>query len=94
MKWLKGEINELIWGNNGKVRGVKLNVYQTKLKKSVVINRPLQLIVPFEIASERPKPAETTALSRPRHDAAKTANTIRRMITSLIQQGQCKERCL
>ena len=41
---------ELIRGNNGKIIGVKLNVYQTKLKRTVVINRPLQLIVPLEIA--------------------------------------------
>ena len=50
MKWRKGKIIELIRGNNGKIIGVKLNVYQTKLKRTVVINRPLQLIVPLEIA--------------------------------------------
>ena len=50
------KIIELIRGNDGKVRRVKLNVYQTKLKKTVVINRPLQLIVPFEIANEPPEP--------------------------------------
>ena len=60
---LKGKIIELIRGNDGKVRRVKLNVYQTKPRKTVVINRPLQLIVPFEIASESPEPAETIALS-------------------------------
>ena len=38
MKWRKGKIIELIRGNDGKVRGVKLNVYQTKLKKTIVIN--------------------------------------------------------
>ena len=78
MKWRKWEINELICGNDGKVR----RVYQTKLKKTVVINRPLQLIVSFKIASEPPEPAETIALSKPRRDAAKTADTIRRLITS------------
>ena len=71
MKWRKGKIIEVIRGNDGKVRGVKLNVYQTKLKKTVVINRPRQLIVPFEIANKPPKPAETIALSKPRRDAAK-----------------------
>ena len=94
MKWRKGKIIELIRGNDGKVRGVKLNVYQTKLKKTVVINRPLQLIVPFEIANEPPEPAETIALSNPRRNAAKTSDTIRRMITSWIQKRQCKELCL
>ena len=82
MKWCKGKIIELIRGNDGKVKGVKLNVYQTKLKKTVVINLPLQLIVPIEIANKPPEPAETIALSKPRSDAAKTADTIRRMITS------------
>ena len=72
MKWRKGKIFELIRGDGDKVRGVKLNVYQTKLKKTVVINRPRQLIVPFE----------TMALSKPRRGAAKTADTILRMITS------------
>ena len=82
MKWCKGKIIELIRGNDSKVRGVKLNVYQTKLKKAVVVNRPLQLTVPFEIANEPSEPAETIALSKPRCDAAKTADTICRMITS------------
>ena len=52
MKWSKGKIIEVIRGNDGKVRGVKLNVYQTKLKKTVVINRPRQLIVPFEYCKQ------------------------------------------
>ena len=82
MKWSKGKTIELIRGNDGRVRGFKLNVYQTKLKKTVVINRPLQLIVPFEIANEPQEPAETKALSKPRCDAAKTADAIRRMVTS------------
>ena len=82
MKWRKGKIIELIGGNDSKVRGVKLDVYQTKLKKTVVINRLLQLIAPFETANEPQEPAETIALSKPRRDAAKTADTIRRMITS------------
>ena len=82
MKWRKEKIIGLIRGNDVKVRGSKSNVDQTKLKKTVVINRPLQLIVPFEIANEPPEPAETKALSKPRRDAAKTADTISRMITS------------
>ena len=85
-------MNSWIRGNDGKVRGVKLNVYLAKLQKTVIINRPLQLIVPFEIANEPSEPAETIALSKPRRDAARTADTIRRMITSWIQK--CKERCL
>ena len=82
MKWCKEKIIGLICGNDVKVRGSKSNVYQTKLKKTVVINQPLQLIVPFEIANESLEPAETIALSKPRRNAAKTADTIRRMITS------------
>ena len=82
MKWRKEKIIELIGGNDSKVRGVKLDVYQTKLKKTVVINRPLQLIAPFEIVNEPQEPAETITLSKPRRDAAKTADTIRQMITS------------
>ena len=85
-------MNSWIRGNDGKARGVKLNVYLAKLQKTVIINRPLQLIVPFEIANEPSEPAETIALSKPRCDAARTADTIRRMITSWIQK--CKERCL
>ena len=82
---LKGKIIELIRGNDDKVRRVKLNVYQTKPRKTVVINRPLQLIVPFEIASESPEPARTrrndSTFKSPR-DAAKASDTFRRMITS------------
>ena len=63
MKWSKREIIELIHWNDDKVRGIKLNVYQTKLKKTVVINWPLQLIFPFETANEPTEPAETIALS-------------------------------
>ena len=82
MKWRKGKIFGLIRGNDCKVRGAKLNVYQTKLKKTVVINRPLQLILPFKIANEQPEPEETVALSKPRRNVAKIADTIRQMITS------------
>lgn len=70
MKWPKGKIIELIKGNDGRVRGVKLNVYQKNLNKNIVINRPLQLIVPFEIADyesiKTSEPAESIAVSRPR----------------------------
>ena len=34
VKWHKGKIMELIHGNDGQVREVKLNIYQTKLKKN------------------------------------------------------------
>ena len=61
-------------GTDGKVRGVKLNVYKTKLKKTVVINLPLRLIVPFEISNEPPEPAETIALSKPRREATKAGS--------------------
>ena len=80
MKWREENIIELICGNDGKIRGVKLNVYQTKLKETVVINQPLQLIVSYEIANEPSEPAETIALSKPRRDAAETADAIRLMI--------------
>ena len=68
MKWLKGKIIQLICGNHGKVRGVKLKVYQARLKKTVVINRPLQLVVPFEITNETPKPVKKKELSNQRCD--------------------------
>ena len=80
MKWREENIIELICGNDGKIRGVKLNVYQAKLKETVVINQPLQLIVSYEIANEPSEPAETIALSKPRRDAAETADAIRLMI--------------
>ena len=80
MKWREENIIELTCGNDGKIRGVKLNVYQTKLKETVVINQPLQLIVSYEIANEPSEPAETIALSKPRRDAAETADAIRLMI--------------
>ena len=80
MKWRKGKIIELISGNDDQTTGIKSNVYQTKLKKTVVINRNLQLIVSSEITIEPPEPTETIALSRPCCYAAKTADTIRQII--------------
>lgn len=58
MKQIKGKIIELISEINGQVRGVKLNINQTKLKKTCYsVNHTIQLIVPFEIVNETPEPA-------------------------------------
>ena len=68
MKWHKGKIIQLICGNHGKVKRNKLKVYQRRLKKTVVINPHLQLVVPFEIVNETPEPTEMKELSNQRCD--------------------------
>ena len=51
MKWKKGKIDKLIFGNDGLVRGVELLVYQSKKEKVTTIKRPVQLVIPFELCN-------------------------------------------
>ena len=49
--WSMGRIEKLIRGNDGKIRGVDLKV-MSKGGKASQISRPLQKIIPFEIANK------------------------------------------
>ena len=46
MLWRKGLVTKLIRGKDNLIRGAELN-------KCTHINRPLQLLVPFEVAQKR-----------------------------------------
>ena len=48
MKWRKVKVVNVIIGRDNLIRGVELKVFQPKLNRTVTINRPLQLIIPFE----------------------------------------------
>ena len=49
LSWQKGKVEKLIYGDDNLVRGADVCVYQDKLGKTIVIRRPLQLLVPLEV---------------------------------------------
>ena len=51
MLWRKGLVTKLIKGKDNLIRGAELKVYQP-LNKCTHINRPLQLLVLFEVTQE------------------------------------------
>ena len=53
MRWRKGKAINVKRGRDNLIRAVELEEYQPNLNKTVRINRPLQYIVPFEIAEEK-----------------------------------------
>ena len=69
MNWRKGKIVNVIRGRDNMVRGVELSIFQPKLNRAMTINRPLQLIVPFEIN----EPEDDTRVTRSRRNAAVNA---------------------
>ena len=50
LSWRKGKVKKLIYGDN-LVRGADVHVYQDKLGETIVIRRPLQLLVPLEVTN-------------------------------------------
>ena len=89
MLWRKGLVTKLIKGKDNLIRGAELKVYQPSLSKCTHINRPLQLLVPFEVIQERtPAEKEITnrtdnsigKLVRPRRVAAQNADILQRLI--------------
>ena len=51
LSWQKGKVEKLIYGDDNLVRGADVCVYQDKLGKTIVIRRPLQLLVPLEVTN-------------------------------------------
>ena len=51
LSWKKGVIEKLIIGNDKNVRGVSVRATYGKSTKTVVPNRPLQLLIPLELSS-------------------------------------------
>ena len=80
MRWRKSKVINFIKERDNLIRGVELKVYQPSLNKTVTINRPLQHIVPFEIAEEKTNiDIETDAKIRPKHIATVNAYLMRRL---------------
>ena len=52
IKWRKGKIIKLLYGNDNLVRGVELLITQKLKGKMEKIRRPLQMIVPFELRND------------------------------------------
>ena len=53
MLWRKGLVTKLIKQKDNLIGGAELKVYQPSLSKCKHINRPLQLLVSFEVTQER-----------------------------------------
>ena len=88
MLWRRGLVTKLIKSKDNLIRGAVLKVYQPSFSKCTHINRPLQLLVPFEVTQERtPDEKESTnrtdnsieKLVRPRRVAAQNADILRRL---------------
>ena len=47
--WRKGITKRFLESRDGKVRGTELVVFQPKTKKTFIINRPIQHLVPLEV---------------------------------------------
>ena len=52
IKWRKGKVTKLLYGNDNLVRGVELLITQKSKGKLLKIRRPLQMIVPLEICND------------------------------------------
>ena len=62
------------------IRGAELEVYQPSLSKCNPINRPLQLLVPFEVAQER--------TSDEKESTNRTDNSIEKLVISRCVAAQ------
>ena len=51
LSWQKGKVEKLIYGHDNLVRGADVRVYQDKLGETIVIRRPLQLLVPLKVTN-------------------------------------------
>ena len=51
LSWKKGVIEKLIIGNGKNVRGASVRTTYGKSTKTIVLNRPLQLLIPLELSS-------------------------------------------
>ena len=80
INWRKGKIDKVIFGYVGLARGVELLVYQSKREKLSTRERPVQLLIPFELCDPN-EPTEThTDNNRPKWLAATNVEAIRRAL--------------
>ena len=85
--WRKGKINRFLESRDGKVRGAELVVFQPKTKKTCMINRPIQHLVPLEVSDNFEEENDFQIKNgsakeddrRPRRIAAQNTNLIRNL---------------
>ena len=51
MLWRKGKVTNFLDSRDNKIRGGELLVYQEKTRRTCTINRPIQHLVPLEVAN-------------------------------------------
>ena len=80
LSWRKGKVEKLIYGDN-LVRGADVHVYKDKLGETIVIRRPLQLLVSLEVTNKIHNDNEINvpANERPRRLASLNADLIRQL---------------
>ena len=78
LSWRKGKIEKLIYGEGNLVRRADVCVYQDGLGKTMVIRRPLQLLVLSEVTSiiHNDNEVNGTANKRPRRLVSLNADLI------------------
>ena len=83
----KGKINIFLESRDGKVFGAELVVFQPKTKKTCMINRPIQHLVPLEVSDNIEEENDFQSKNgsaqedgrRPRRIAAQNADLIRNL---------------
>ena len=85
--WRKGKTKGFLESRDGKVRGAELVVFQPKTKKTCMINRPIQHLVPLEVSDNIEEENDFQSKNgssqedgrRPRRIAAQNAELIRNL---------------
>ena len=77
----KEKVEKLIYGDDNSVRGADVRVYQDKLGKTIVIRRPLQLLVPLEVTNliHNDNEINEPTNERPRRLASLNADLMRQL---------------
>ena len=86
MLWTKELVTKLIKGNDDLIRGAKLKVYQSSPNTCTNINRPLQLLVPFEVTQER-TPDEKEITNRTVNSIEKPDHVVQQLKTQTFYDG-------
>ena len=80
----KGTVTKFLDSHDNKIRGVEFLVYREKIRRTCTTNRPIQYLVPLEVANvnrtildkEHDQP---TCEMRPRRQTAKNADIIKKL---------------
>ena len=85
--WRTGRIEELVCGNDGRVRGAKL-VTTSKTGKRVNISRPVQKLIPLEVLREDAEVKENYTLSK----TTKDTDDLRRSTRNAALDGEVRRK--